>query len=121
MMAVRRRHDGAERRREGSARGAEAVRREFEAALTRRRFSKAVGIHPTTLRRWESAGIVQPKLETILGIPTFIYSEEDVRLGKSIVRILREGTGTVSLEEAATIARRRRQRPSSRRTGPNAD
>jgi MerR HTH family regulatory protein len=107
-------------RRAASARGAAAVKRAFDDLLTRRRYAEQVGIHPTTLRRWESAGVVSPNATTVLGIPTLIYTDQDVEIGRRIVTLLAEHVGVMSLHEAAIIARdqtleQQKQRASGRK------
>lgn len=105
---------GERRRRAASRRGAASVRDAFGDALTRRVFAAQVGIHLTTVRRWEALGIVKPELRTVLRIPTLIFSEGDVLLGQAIVELLRSNRGTMSLEQAAAIARGTSQRPRDR-------
>lgn len=98
--------DGKRRQLAGSRRGAAAVSEEFDAAITRRRYCALVGIHPTTLRRWEQAGVVRGKREAILGIPTTTFTEVDVDFGRRLVGALRARPGEVSLEQAAARATR---------------
>jgi hypothetical protein len=93
-----------QRQLEGSRKGAAAVRAKFDGAMTRRGFCAAVGIHPTTLRKWERVGIVRPKLTTILGSPTRVFSDEEVDFGRRLIRLLRERRGELSLLEAAQIS-----------------
>ena len=90
---------------EGSRRGAALVRAEFADALTRRRFAQAVGVHLSTVRRWEAAGIVRPFRLEILNSPTWVFSAEDVPFGRRLARILRERSGAGTLQEAAALAR----------------
>lgn len=91
-------------RRAASVRGGAAVKQAFDGVLTRRRFAEAVGIHATTLRRWESAGVVSPTPTVVLGIPTAVYTDHDAELGRRIVTLLTENVGVMSLQEAALIA-----------------
>jgi len=98
--------ESARRIREGSAQGAALVSSEFAAVLTRRRFCELVGIHKTTLRRWEAAGVVRPEMQSVLSIRTAVFPEADVTIGREIVRLLAENSGRLSLKEAAEIARR---------------
>jgi transcriptional regulator with XRE-family HTH domain len=101
-----------ERQLKGSAHGAEVVRSRFAQKLTRRRFCDLVGVHPTTLRRWERAGIVRPRLEEVLGSPTWVFSEEDVAFATRLIGLLRDHPGQLTLADAAVAARRRRPRES---------
>jgi len=84
------------------------VRAEFDAAITRRRFCDLVGIHATTLAKWEKRGIVKPELQVILNSPTRVFTEEDVVVGKAIIALLRGQRGVLSVEDAAKMARERR-------------
>lgn len=93
--------DREHRQRRGAQRGAQMVQAEFAAALTRRRFCELVGIHSTTLRRWEAAGVVTPKLETIMRSPTYVFARVDVAFGRRLVALLQEQSGRISLIEAA--------------------
>ena len=77
----------------------------FAAAITRRRFCELVGIHKTTLRRWEEAGIVTPRMVPILGIDTWVFEEADVELGSGIADLVRQAPGQVSLQDAARLVR----------------
>jgi transcriptional regulator with XRE-family HTH domain len=86
--------------------GGEAVRATFGAALTRRRFAELVGISPTTVRRWELAGVVRPRREEILGSPTRVFEPADVEFGRRLISLLRRRSGELALEEAAEIVRR---------------
>ncbi len=99
--------DARHRQRAGSERGASLVQAEFAAALTRRRFCELVGVHPTTLRRWEAAGVLSPRLETIMRSPTYVFDREDVTFGRRLVVALQEGSGKISVEEAARQVRER--------------
>ncbi len=98
--------NGKQRRLSGSRRGSRVVKETFEAALTRRRLCALVGIHPTTLRRWERTGLLNPRTEVILGSPTVIFSEADLDLARSIKRMLAESPGTLSAAQAANRAKR---------------
>jgi hypothetical protein len=99
------RRDAARRQREGSRKGADLVRAEFAAALTRRRYCEIVGIHEMTLKRWERAGVLSPRTEVILNSPTRVFLPEDVGFGKRLIGVLRERSGTLSLTEAAALVR----------------
>jgi transcriptional regulator with XRE-family HTH domain len=95
-----------QQRRAASRLGGEAVKQAFDQAITRKRFAELVGIHVTTLRRWESSGVVTPAATDIVGIRTLVYTEEDVALGREIVDLLAKNPGTMSLVQAAAAARR---------------
>jgi hypothetical protein len=99
--------DAAERQRNGSRKGADLVRAEFAAALTRRRYCEIVGIHEMTLKRWERAGVLSPRTEVILNSPTRVFAPEDVMFGKRLIGVLRERSGTLNLVEAASLVRGR--------------
>ena len=107
-MAKRRAQPAQAKRRqlEGSRRGAEAVRVEFAAAITRRRYCELVDIHPTTLRKWERQGLVKPQMAMILRSPTRIFSEQDVAFGQRLIALLRSRRGEISIAQAAVLARR---------------
>ncbi len=90
-----------------SKRGAAAVQRAFAEVLTRRVFAERVGVHLTTVRRWEAHGIVEPALVPILGIPTLIFTEDDVMFAKALLRTLTERPGELSLRQAAEIVRKK--------------
>ena len=83
-----------------------AVQAEFRQVITRRRYSELVGIHPTTLRRWQAAGILRSWVETVLNSPTHVFQESDVAFGKRLADVLRERPGELNLREAARIAER---------------
>lgn len=85
------------------------MRAEFASALTRTRYCEIVGIHETTLRRWEKAGIVRPSIQTILKSPTRVFTADDVSFGKRLVEVLRRHRGTASLVEAAEMVRQQRR------------
>jgi DNA-binding transcriptional MerR regulator len=91
----------------GSQLGGQAVSGEFAAHLTRKRYLELVGISKSTLIRWEKAGALRPEMHEILGIPTRVFTPEDVELGKRLRRVLRERYGEISVEEAAKLVRRR--------------
>lgn len=93
---------GPERRhREGARRGAELVQAEFASVVTRKRYCEVVGIHPTTLKRWEAAGVVRPSLKKVMNSPTRVFTPEDVRFGKRLVAALRSSPGKLSVQDAA--------------------
>jgi hypothetical protein len=93
--------EGTMRRLAGSKKGAEEIRQAFADVITRRVFSERVGIHLSTVRRWESMGVVEPILREVRGIPTMVFSEDDVSFGLKVVRLLKANPGTISLTEAA--------------------
>lgn len=97
----------ARRIKDGSKRGSQLVSAQFGEHVTRRRYCETVGIHATTLRRWEAAGVVRPRLIRVLNSPTHVFSDADVALGKRIVVLVQQGRGQISLVEAAHIARTR--------------
>jgi MerR HTH family regulatory protein len=96
---------GRRRRLEASRRGSRTVSEAFDGAVTRRRYSELVGIHPKTLKRWEDEGVVAPKLETIMNSPTRVFTDRDVEFGRRLIAILRQEPGRYSLSEAARKAR----------------
>ena len=98
--------DAKRRQLQGSRRGSAAVQREFSAAITRRRFCELVGMHPKTLKRWERLGVVEGQLVPILNSPTRVFSESDVRFGKSLIALLRSRPGELSVAEAARTLQR---------------
>ncbi len=112
VVAARRQVDrtlseaGKQRRAMGSRRGAQAVQARFAEAITRKRFAALVGIHVTTVKRWESAGIVKPRMQEIIGIPTLVFRDTDVEFGRRVVARLREHPGELTLARAAELARR---------------
>ena len=81
------------------------VSERFAELITRRRFCDLVGIHRTTLKRWEKAGVVAPKLEPVIGIMTYVFTGEEVEFGKRLARLLAARPGEISLTEAAIEAR----------------
>lgn len=76
--------------------------------ITRKAYCERVGIHPTTLRRWEQAGIVTPTRQAVRNILTYVFSADDVRFGRRLAKHLAEHPGSVSLVEAAHAVARRR-------------
>jgi hypothetical protein len=98
--------EGKRRQLEGSRRGAEVVRADFAALITRRRYCELVGIHGTTLRKWEQRGLVRPEVVEVMNSPTHVYTDEDVRFGKRLIGLLRSRPGEMSIEEAAALASR---------------
>ena len=86
--------------------GAAAVKASFGAVLTRRRFAELVGISTTTVRRWETAGVVVPRLEVVLGSPTKVFRPIDVEFGRRLASMIRRHPGEFSLGEAAERVRR---------------
>lgn len=97
---------GERERRAASKRGGAAVQQAFGEVLTRRVFAGRVGIHMTTVRRWEAHGIIVPTREDVLGIPTLIFNESDVEFGKALAQLVRDRPGELSLHQAADIVRR---------------
>ena len=93
--------DAVRRIEEGASRGRRTLSADFATAMTRKRFCSVVGIHETTLRRWEAAKIVRPEMVSIRGIGTWVFNEADVAAGRKIARLLQENSGRFSLEEAA--------------------
>ena len=81
------------------------MRSEFEAVMTRKRFCDAVGIHATTLRRWEQAGHVNPVRQSVLGIETMVFEDEDVKAAKRAAKLLASHPGVLSVSEAFRRAR----------------
>lgn len=97
---------GERQRLAASKRGAAAVQRAFAGELTRRVFAERVGIHMTTVRRWEALGVVTPRRDAVLGIPTLIFTEADVEFGKALAQLLDERRGELTLPQAADLVRR---------------
>jgi hypothetical protein len=97
---------GRPARLEASRLGAAAVQASFGAVLTRRRFAELVGISTTTVRRWETAGVVVPRLEIVLGSPTKVFQPTDVEFGRRLASMIRRHPGEFSLAEAAARLRR---------------
>jgi hypothetical protein len=108
-MAPKSTDDAAARRSarlEASRLGAAAVKASFGAVLTRRRFAELVGVSTTTVRRWEMAGIVAPRLEVVLGSPTKVFQPTDVEFGRRLAALIRRHPGEFSLTDAAERVRR---------------
>lgn len=82
------------------------MQREFRSVMTRRRYCETVGIHPTTLRRWESEGILAPSSTRVMNLRTNVFSSEDVAFGKKLIALLRKRPGELSLAQAAELIRR---------------
>jgi len=95
-----------QQRLEASELGAASVRRAFAETLTRRVFAERLGIHATTLKRWEKQRIVEPQMSAVLGIPTMIYTEADVAFAEALVRVLAQHRGQLSVLQAAQIVRK---------------
>lgn len=95
------------RLRQGSERGGRAVSESFAGLITRRRFCELVDIHRTTLKRWEKAGVVEPTLEPVIGIMTYVFTPDDVEFGRRLARLLASRPGEFSLGEAAAEVRSR--------------
>jgi hypothetical protein len=74
-----------QRIRVGSRRGAEVIKDRFAAELTRRRLCQELDIHPQTLKKWEAAGVIRPRMLSIGGIPTAVFEADDLALGKEVV------------------------------------
>ena len=98
--------DGVRRRLAGSRRGSAAVKAEFEEAITRRRYCELVGIHATTLKKWERERVVEPELIEILNSPTRVFTQADVRFGRRLIKLLKAHPGEFSVADAAARARR---------------
>jgi hypothetical protein len=96
---------GRQRQLAGSRRGSAVVREAFGAAITRRRYCQLVGIHSTTLSKWEKRGILRPEMALIMNSPTRVFAPEDVELGRRIIGLLRENPGRYAVDDAARIAR----------------
>ena len=79
------------------------VKAKFDAAITRKRYCELVGIHPTTLQKWERQGVVEPRLVQILNSPTRVFSKDDVRFGKKLIALLRARPGELSIRDAARV------------------
>ena len=91
--------------REGSARGGRRVEVEFAQAITRRRLCRLVGIHPSTLRRWENIGVIAPKMKPIMGTITAVFIDEDVEFARALAKTLQANPGQLSVPEAARLIR----------------
>jgi hypothetical protein len=98
--------DPQRRIREGSRRGGARVREEFEGVITRKRYCELVGIHRTTLKRWERAGVVEPVMQSVIGIRTATYAPGEVEVGRLAAQLLEENRGALSLKDAFERARR---------------
>ena len=53
--------------------------------------SKETGIHPSSLRRWESLGFIAPGRISFGETWVRVYSDEDVDLLKRVKRLMDEG------------------------------
>lgn len=107
----------AERIREGSKRGSARVQAEFAQVITRKRFCELVGIHATTLKRWERGGFVRSEKRPVLGIPTTVFTTEEVEVGKRVTRLLADNPGVMTVEEAFSRVRANRSGQRDRRRG----
>lgn len=108
---------GAVSRLEASRRGATTVAEAFRSAITRKTFANRLGMHTTTVRRWEALGIVHPQQKEVLGIPTMVFSEKDVERGRAIVALLGAHQGTMSLKQAALVIDEQGEPEATRKTG----
>jgi hypothetical protein len=81
------------------------VSEQFAQIVTRRRYCELVGIHMSTLKRWERAGVVRPELKPVIGIMTWIFSAADVEFGRRLAELLGSRPGELSLAQAAEIVR----------------
>lgn len=118
--SIRRTDKGREQRLRASRVGAAVVQDAFAGVITRRAFADQVGIHATTLKRWESDGIVKPDLVPVLGIPTMVFMEADVALGRAVKQRLDEQPGMLSVRQAAALVRRELKTSRSRRNARDA-
>lgn len=84
------------------------MRADFATLITRRRYCELVGIHGTTLRKWEQRGLVRPELVEVMNSPTNVFTGEDVDFGKRLISLLRSRPGEMSIEEAAAAVTSRR-------------
>jgi hypothetical protein len=100
----------SEARRKAGWQGGQAVKATFGTAITRRRFAELIDVAPSTIRRWETAGLVEPRTEYILNSPTKVFDADDVEFGRLLIAVLRKRSGEVSLREAAEIAADQRRR-----------
>jgi hypothetical protein len=108
MVSRSARQDQRERDRLRASRlGGQSVKASFGAVLTRRRYAELVGISLTTVRRWETAGIVRPASEVVLGSPTMVFKPADVEFGRRLATLVRSRLGELSLEDAASAVRSR--------------
>ncbi len=53
--------------------------------------SKEIGIHPSSLRRWEAMGLISPGRVDFGETWVRIYSEEDIALLKRVKQLMDEG------------------------------
>ncbi|MGO9571641.1 MAG: MerR family transcriptional regulator [Desulfomonilaceae bacterium] len=53
--------------------------------------SKATGIHPSSLRRWESIGLIAPGRISFGDTWVRVYLDEDVELLKQVKRLMEDG------------------------------
>jgi DNA-binding transcriptional MerR regulator len=53
--------------------------------------SKETGIHPSSLRRWESIGLIAPGRIAFGETWMRVYSDEDVELLKQVRRLMDQG------------------------------
>jgi DNA-binding transcriptional MerR regulator len=53
--------------------------------------SKETGIHPSSLRRWESIGLIAPGRISFGETWIRVYSDEDVELLKQVRRLMDDG------------------------------
>jgi DNA-binding transcriptional MerR regulator len=53
--------------------------------------SKATGIHPSSLRRWESIGLIAPGRISFGDTWVRVYLDEDVELLKQVKQLMEEG------------------------------
>lgn len=118
--SIRRTDKGSEQRLRASQLGAAAVQEAFAKVITRRAFADRVGIHATTLRRWETDGIVTPDLVPVLGIRTMVFTETDVAFGRAVKQRLEERPGRLSVREAAAQVREQHKTSRSRRDARDA-
>lgn len=100
----------SEARRKAGRQGGQAVKATFGVEITRRRFADLIDVAPSTIRRWETAGIVEPRTERILNSPTKVFDADDVEFGRLLIAVLRKRSGEVSLWEAAEIVDHKRRR-----------
>lgn len=77
----------------------------FEQVITRKRFCELVGIHSNTLKRWESMGVVDPRLVHVARVPTRVFSDKDVAFGRRLIGLLRSRSGEISIADAAEQVR----------------
>lgn len=85
--------------------GAQAVKATFGTVITRRRFAELIEVSPSTIRRWELAGLIEPRMEEILKSPTTVFSADDVEFGRRLIALLRKESGKITLKEAARSVR----------------